>query len=118
MNVYVVTLCFFGAAFTAFKLGAIFGAVFGNRGRRLLWDIEAALCIALRGVKVPTQRGAGDEENSDTLTLARRQVRDLQELHYEIQNYLKLKANETSQETENPAVPIKADAGIPHAFSE
>jgi hypothetical protein len=69
-------------------------------GRRLLWDIEAALCTALRGIKVPMQRGTPDEERCDALTLARWQFRNLQELHHEIQNYLELKEPGRRRETE------------------
>jgi hypothetical protein len=92
MYVYVISLLasasasVFILAFTSFKVGA----ALSNRGRRLLGDIEATLCTALRGVKVPIQDGTLDEERSAALTLSRWQVRDLQHLHYDIQSYLGL----------------------------
>ena len=91
MYVYVISLLasasVFILAFTSFKVGA----ALSNRGRRLLGDMEATLCTALRGAKMPIQHGTLDEERSAALTLSRWQVRDLQHLHYEIQSYLGLR---------------------------
>ena len=69
MYVYVISLLasVFIVAFTSFKVGA----ALSNRGRRLLGDMEATLCAALRGVKVPIQDGTLDEERSAALTLSR-----------------------------------------------
>ena len=69
MYVYVISLLasVFIVAFTSFKVGA----ALSNRGRRLLGNIEATLCTALRGVKVPIQDGTLDEERSAALTLSR-----------------------------------------------
>ena len=55
MYVYVISLLasvfIVALAFTSFKVGA----TISNRGHRLLGDMEATLCTALRGVKVPIQ---------------------------------------------------------------
>ena len=101
--VTIVIAGVFIAGFTSFKVGA----VLGNRGRRLLGDVEATLCTALHGAKVPIQYGTPDEERSAALTLARRQVRVLQDLHYEIQSYLGLRDIGPIRETEeaDPHVP-------------
>ena len=98
MYVYVISLLatVFIVAFTSFKVGA----ALSNKGRRLLGDMEATLCTALRGVKVPIQDGTLDEERSAALTLSRWQVRDLQHLHYEIQSYLGLRDIGPIRETE------------------
>jgi hypothetical protein len=105
MYVYVISLLatVFMVAFTSFKVGA----GLSNKGRRLLGDMEATLCTALRGVKVPIQHGTLDEERSAALTLSRWQVRDMQHLHYEIQSYLGLRDIGPIRETEeaHPHVP-------------
>ena len=107
MYVYVISLLasvfIVALAFTSFKVGA----ALSNKGRRLLGDMEATLCTALRGVKVPIQDGTLDEERSAALTLSRWQVRDLQHLHYEIQSYLGLRDIGPIRETEeaDPHVP-------------
>ena len=105
MYVYVISLLatVFIVAFTSFKVGA----ALSNKGRRLLGDMEATLCTALRGAKMPIQHGTLDEERSAALTLSRWQVRDLQHLHYEIQSYLGLRDIGPIRETEeaHPHVP-------------
>ena len=85
-------------------------AALSNRGRHLLGDIEATLCTAVGGVKVPLQHGTLDEERSVALTLSRWQVRDLQHLHYEIQCYLELRDIGPIQETE------EADPHVPNMY--
>jgi hypothetical protein len=107
MYVYVISLLasvfIVALSLTSFKVGA----VISNRWRHLLGDIEATLCTALGGVKVPLQHGTLDEEQSAALTLSRWQVRDLQHLHYEIQSYLGLRDIGPIRETEeaDPHVP-------------
>ena len=110
MYVYVISLLasasVFILAFTSFKVGA----ALSNRGRRLLGDMEATLCAALRGVRVPIQDSTLDEERSAALTLSRWQVRDLQHLHYEIQSYLGLRDIGPIRETE------EADPHVPNMY--
>jgi hypothetical protein len=118
MYVYVISLLasvfIVALAFTSFKVGA----AISNRGRRLLGDMEATLCTALRGVKVPIQHGTLGEERSAALTLSRWQVRDLQHLHYEIQSYLELRDIGPIRETEEADPDLPKPSAAPAAEFE
>ena len=116
MYVYVIILIasVFIVSFTFFKLGA----VLGNRGRRLLENVEATLCTALHGVKVPIQYGTPDEERSAVLTLTRWQARVLQDLHYEIQSYLELRDIGLRRETEEAEPHLSKPLAAPAAELE
>jgi hypothetical protein len=116
MYAYVILLLasVFIVAFTSFKVGA----ALSNRGRHLLGDIEATLCTALGGVKVPLQHGTLDEERSVALTLSRWQLRDLQHLHYEIQSFLELRDIGPIQETEEGETDLPKPSAAPAAEFE